>query len=153
RGRVFLVKTPVRALADVQQINAPLTGDSPNQVLKNLVRKSETVRAFLAAELTEGLQSNTLSRRAEAAICLYRCGLADTLKTPLLVNLLKDERGWVRLMAAKALWERQRDKAAIPTLLALLQKPGQEDWIRRRATQVLNQMGPEGQAALKTIQP
>jgi hypothetical protein len=154
KGRVFLVKTRAGAVADpsdVQQVEAPLVGDTPQEVLKNLVSNSGAVRGFLTAELIEGLGSGNPTRRSAAALFLYRCGLAEEAKTSLGVDLLKDDKGWVRLMAAKALWDRQRHEAAIPTLVALLQDAKQYGWVRRGAARVLGEIGPAAQAAIPAL--
>jgi hypothetical protein len=149
-GRVFLVNTRA-GVPKVPQINAALTGKTPKEVLQNLVRQSWVVRTFLAGELTEGLRSSNPARRDAAALCLYRCGLADALQMPLLVDLLKDKRGWVRMMAAKALWGRNRHQAAVPTLVALLQDAGQDAWVRRQTAQVLGGIGPAAKAAVPAL--
>jgi hypothetical protein len=150
-GRVFLVKPRAGAPADVRQVEAPLAGNTPPEMLRNLVKKSDPVRAFLVAQLIEGLQADNPTRRGDAALFLYRCGLAGELKTALLVDLLKDKERWVRMTAAKALWDRQRHEAAIPTLVALLQDTGMSGWVRRQTARVLGEIGPEAKAAAPAL--
>jgi hypothetical protein len=150
-GRVFLVKPGSGGRAEVQQVNAPLTGKTPQEVLKNLVKTSKEVRAFLAAHLNEAVRSGNLARRGPASLVLYRCGLAGELATPVLTESLKDERGWVRLMAARALWERERDPTAIPTLVALMQDPGQDFWVLQHTARALGDIGPEARAAIPSL--
>lgn len=152
-GRVFLVNLrDGAAAAEVQQVNAQLLGDEVEQALKNLVANNDAVRAWLAADLTEGLRSNDRGRRWGAAMFVYRCGLGGELKTALLVEFLKDDEMWVRLMAADALWDRQRHEAAIPTLAALLQETGEfGPRIAWQSARVLGEIGPEAQAAAPAL--
>ena len=150
-GRVFLVKP--RGGADVQQVDATLVGNEVEEALKKLVGESDEVRAWLAADLTEGLQSKDSGRRSGAARFAYQCSLGGELKTALLVEFLKDDQGWVRLMAAEALWNRQQHEAAIPMLVALLQEKG--EYLRRivawQSARVLGEIGPEAQAAAPAL--
>jgi hypothetical protein len=155
RPIVFLVK-PIGGVVDnlaVESVHDALRGDSPKDVLNRLIRDNKDVRTFLMSELIDGVRSTAPLRRRAAALFLYRCGLARELATSLLVDLLREGKGWGRLMAAKSLWDRQRHEPSIPALVALLEDPGQEQTVRRQAARVLGEIGPEARAAVSALRP
>jgi predicted Zn-dependent protease len=101
--------------------------------------------------LAEGLQSTEPARRSDAALFLYRCGLTPELPTSLLLDLLAQENGWTRVMAAKALWDRQQHEEAIPTLIAMVEDNELNSWVRTQSARVLGQIGEPAKAAAPAL--
>ena len=64
--------------------------------------------------------------------------------------LLRDDDGYVRLIAALSLWQVAEDTAGIPVATEVLLKVNDHEW-RRRAVDLLRQMGPAAKTAIPAL--
>lgn len=116
KGRVFLL-TFFGGPDQVRQTRMPAGAKDPEETLRQLLQDNIEFRGFVRETLRDGLDS--VSRRDEAALALYKSGLAAELPRKVLQQKLQDDSSWVRLMAASGLLEATNSAEAREVLTSL----------------------------------
>lgn len=136
--RVMLVRTN-DGPDHVHQIVMPPGASTPEEAVRQLFDNSSPFRSFVKEVLWAQLDS--ISLRDEAAIGLYKSELAAELPEVELLAWLHDDSSWVRLMAAKGLWDTTQAPEAIDVLSSLADNEPVDNWPAKLARRELTRIG------------
>lgn len=119
KGRVYLLSYS-GGPDQVQQTAMPAGATDPEETLRTLLEDNIEFRHFIRKTLRRGLDS--VSLRGDAALTLYKTGLAADLPRKELQQWLHDDDSGVRLMAASGLLQANNSDEAREVLKALAEE-------------------------------